>query len=69
MASKGKNPDRNQILINNNNSEKINTFTYLGCPISYQNEKDITIKSSLFLQITRIIYRTLKFSQAKKKLG
>jgi hypothetical protein len=62
MVFKGRHPVRNQILINNNIREKINTFNYLSCPISYQNEKDVTIKISIFLQITGIINRTLTLS-------
>jgi hypothetical protein len=65
MAFKGRDPFRSQIVINNNNIEQINTFDYLGCSISYNNEKDVTVKISKFLQITGIINRTLKPSQVQ----
>jgi len=45
--------------LNNNITEQINTFSYLGCSISHQNEKDITVRISKFLQVTGIINRTL----------
>jgi hypothetical protein len=41
-------------------------FHYLVCSISYQNEKDITVKISTFPQITGINDRTLKSSQVQK---
>jgi len=34
--------------------------------ISYQNDTDITVKTSAFLQMTGVISRTLKFSQVQK---
>jgi len=39
MAFKRRDPARSKTVINNNIIEQINTFTYLGCSISYQNEK------------------------------
>jgi hypothetical protein len=42
VAFKGRDTVRNKIVINDNIIEQINTFTYLGCPTSYQNEKDIS---------------------------
>ena len=35
--------------LNNNITEQINIFSYLGCSTSHQNEKDITVKISKFL--------------------
>jgi hypothetical protein len=49
---------RSKILIDNNIVEQINTFIYLGACISYQNEKDVTVKISNFLRITGISSRT-----------
>ena len=63
MAFKGGDPLRSKTVINNNNIEPINIFDYLGCSISYKNEKVVTLKISKFLQITGIIQRTLKPSQ------
>jgi len=51
---------RSKIVINNNIIEQINTFIYLGCCVSYQNEKDVAVKISKFLQITGISSRTYK---------
>jgi hypothetical protein len=45
--------------LNNSITEEINIFSYLGCSISHQNEKDITVKISKCLQKTGIINRTL----------
>jgi hypothetical protein len=49
--------------------EQINTFNYPGCPISYQNEKAVTVKIWIFLKITGIINRTLKPSHVQKCAG
>jgi hypothetical protein len=40
--------------------EQVNTFTYLGCNISYQEEKDIHSKIKNFLQILGLLNNTLK---------
>jgi hypothetical protein len=48
---------RSKIVININITEEINTFSYLGCYISYQNGKDAAVKISKFFQITGIINR------------
>jgi hypothetical protein len=55
IALKGRDPVRSKTVINNNNTEQINISSYLGCSISYQNENNITVKISKFLQITGII--------------
>ena len=55
MALKGRDPVRSKTVINNNNIEQINISNYLGCSFSYQNENNITVKISKFLQITGII--------------
>lgn len=67
MAFKGRDPIRSKIVINNNTIEQINTFNYLGCSISYQDEKDITSKTMKFLKITGIINKVLKPSQVQKQ--
>jgi len=66
MACKGRDTVRNKVVTNNNTIEKINTFNYPGFSISYQNDKDITVKTSKFLQVMGIINRTLKPSQVQK---
>jgi hypothetical protein len=64
IALKGRYPVRSKTVINNN-IEEINTFSYLGCSVSYQNGKDITIKISQFMQIKGIINKTLKQNPLK----
>jgi hypothetical protein len=66
MACRGRDTVRSKIVTNNNTTKKINTVNYLGCSISYQKDKDITVKKLKFLQITGIINRTLKPSQVQK---
>ena len=61
MALKGRDPVRSKTVINNNVIEEGNTsFIYLGCSTTYQNEKDITVKISQFMQITGIIKKNFK---------
>ena len=48
--------------------EHTNPFNYLDCCISYQNEKDITVKVLEFLKITGIISRTLNHLKSKNTL-
>jgi hypothetical protein len=56
---------QSKTVINNNYQEQINTLNYIGCSISYQNEKYIIAKISKLLQVMGIINITLKPSQAK----
>jgi hypothetical protein len=49
IAYKGRGPVRSKILVNNNIVEQINTFSYVGCSVSYQNERDVFVKISKFL--------------------
>jgi competence transcription factor ComK len=67
MAFKARDPVRIQIVINNNIIEKINTLNYPGCLISYQNEKAVTVKVSIILQITGIKSITSESSQVQKQ--
>jgi hypothetical protein len=72
VAFKGRASVRSEIVINNNItciSEQINTFSYPGCLIPYQNEKDITVKISKLFQISAIINRNLKHAQVQKHTG
>ena len=57
-----------KLQINSNIIEEINTFSYRCCSISYQNERDVTVKISTFLQISGITDRTLKSSQVQKHI-
>jgi hypothetical protein len=58
MAFKGTEPIRSINVIDNMILEQVNTFTYLGCNISYQEEKDTHSKIKKFF--TRLLNNTLK---------
>jgi hypothetical protein len=62
MAFKGIEPIRSKIAIDNMILEQVNTFTYLGCNISCQEEKDMHSKLKKFLQILRLLNNTLKLN-------
>jgi hypothetical protein len=57
---------RSKILINDIVVEQISIFSYVGCSISYGNEKEIAVKISIFIKITGIINRNLKASEIQK---
>jgi hypothetical protein len=46
--------------------EHVNTFTYMGCNITYQEEKDIHPKITKFLQILGLLNNTLKPNLVKR---
>jgi hypothetical protein len=48
MAFKGAEPIRSKIVIDNRILEQMNTFTHLGCSISYQEEMTYIPKSQNF---------------------
>jgi hypothetical protein len=48
MDFKGTEPIRSKIVNENRILEQVNTFTYLGCNISYQEDKDIHSKITIF---------------------
>jgi hypothetical protein len=54
VAFKGRDTVRSTLIISNNIIKQTNIFNYLGCSISYQNEKDITVKLLKCLQITEL---------------
>jgi hypothetical protein len=60
MALIGIEPIRSKIVIDNMILEQVNTFTYLGCNISYQKEKEIHSKITKFLQILGTLNNTFK---------
>ncbi|KAJ4434368.1 hypothetical protein ANN_22927 [Periplaneta americana] len=60
MAFLGQDPVRSKIIHNNQCLEQVQNFNYLGCEISYQNEKDVNKKITKFTQILGIINNTLK---------
>jgi hypothetical protein len=55
MEFKGQDPIRRKIVIDNKIIEQVNSFTYLGNLISYENEMDIDNKLNKYLKITGII--------------
>jgi hypothetical protein len=59
---------QSKVVIDNKFQEQINTLHYIGCSISYQNEKYIMAKISKLLQVMESINITLKPSQAKKHI-
>jgi hypothetical protein len=52
MAFKGAEPIRSEIVIDDMILEQVNTFTYMGCNISYQEETDIHSKNHKFFKNT-----------------
>jgi len=48
LAFKGQVPTRSKIIIHNTTFEQVNTFTYLGHKISYEEGKDITSKINFY---------------------
>jgi hypothetical protein len=67
MAFRGRDHIRSKIVTNNKITEQVNTFNYLGCTLSYEQEKDATKKLSKFLKITGIINQVLKPSKVQKQ--
>jgi hypothetical protein len=55
MAFKGREPVRSKICINNETLEQVNTVSYLGYYLSYEEGKDLNMKITNFLKITGII--------------
>jgi hypothetical protein len=66
MDFKGTEPIRSKTVNENMILEQVNTFKYLGCNISYQEEKDIHSKITIFLQILGILSNTLKPNLVQK---
>jgi hypothetical protein len=55
MAFKGRDPVRNEIVIDNKIIEKLKSSKYLGNMISYERELDIDNKLNNYLKITGIL--------------
>lgn len=60
MAFEGKYPIRSKIVLANEIIEQVNGFKYLGCWISYEQERDIEYKLNQFRHICGTIQRTLR---------
>jgi hypothetical protein len=65
MAFNGRDPVRSRTVIHNN-IIKNNTFSYPACSMSYQSDRDYTVKLSKFLQTAEIIEEILKPCQFHK---
>ena len=48
MAFLGQDPVRCKIVVNNKFLQHGKNFKYLGCEISYENEKDLTKNNRIF---------------------
>jgi hypothetical protein len=60
MAFKGREPVRSKICINNKTLEQVNTFSYLGNYLFYEEEKALNMKITNFLKITGNINQIFK---------
>ena len=60
MAFEGKYPIRSKIVLNDEILEQVNSFNYLGCLISYDQEKDVERKLNKFQHMCGTIHRTLR---------
>jgi hypothetical protein len=60
------NPVRSKICINNKMLEQVKTFTYLGCTLSYEGEKDMPSKISKFVKTIGVINQVFKPSFVQK---
>jgi hypothetical protein len=67
MAFRGRYHIRSNTVINNKITEQVNTFNYLGCILSYEQENDVSNKLPKFLQIIGIINQVLKPSKVQKQ--
>jgi hypothetical protein len=54
MAFLGQDPVTRKIFVENKCLQQVRNFKYLGCEISYENEKDIQQKLTKFAQILGI---------------
>jgi hypothetical protein len=71
VAFLGEDAVRYEIIVDNKCLQQVMNFKYLGCEISYGNEKDIQQKPAQFAQILGILKNTFiptlvkKFSKIK----
>jgi hypothetical protein len=66
MALLGQDAVRRTIIVNNGCLQQVRNFKYLGCKISYENEKDIEPKLANFAQKMGILNRIFKRTWAQK---
>jgi len=67
MAFKGRDPVRTKIVIDNEITEKVNLFNYLGNMISYEGELDIENKLNNFLKITGVLNNVFRPQKPLRK--
>jgi hypothetical protein len=67
MAFRGRHHIGSKIVINKKIIEHVNTFNYLGCTLSREQEIDGTNKLSKFLKITGIINQGIKPTKVQKQ--
>jgi hypothetical protein len=66
MAFSDRNRVRSKICMNNNMLEQVSTFSYLGCILSYDGEKDIPSTKSKFVKTIGVINQPFKPSLVQK---
>jgi hypothetical protein len=66
MAVKGKMNVRTKIVINNNITERANSFNYLRYIMKITNSRDLGIKMNRFNQICSTLRRTLNIKTRKE---
>jgi hypothetical protein len=60
MAFRGKFPIRTKILTDNGPTEQLSYFTYLGCDVTYDTNRNIAVKLKKFRHICGTLKGTLK---------
>ena len=60
MAFAGKDPVRSKIVLDNRILEQVSHFTYLGCDVSYEKDKEILRRVSRFQTVCGFINRTFR---------
>jgi hypothetical protein len=55
MALRGTEPVTNKICVDDRILEQINTFNYLRCYISYEEEKDLNVKTVNIVKLLGIV--------------
>lgn len=68
MAFKGKDPIRSKIVLRDTPVQQVAHFHYLGCDITYEEDREIDRKITKFQKICGTILRTLKGKTRKDTL-
>lgn len=59
LAFRGKYPVRSKIILNGTTLEQVAAFNYLGCYVTYNEDKDLSVKLNKFQSICGVISRVL----------